>query len=125
MTQNQIFRGCTIAQYRAKYASAELYDQLMKCHKISYAACVVAAVLSTIFGVMEILICLVLLAVSKVGVGKFRRRGCALAMALAGVVMVSLMMFSGVLWVISGAAMLHVFKKIDAEYRELMSNLRV
>ena len=124
MVNNHIPKDCTLAQYRAKYASAGLYAQLEKWIKISYIACAWGVVLGLAINPLEPFVCAALLAASKLGVGKSRQYTCALAMAAVGAIMLTLMMLSGLLWLACGIAMLNIFKKMDAEYSELMANLK-
>lgn len=121
MENKQMPKDCTLAQYREEYASAGLYAQLERWIKVSYAAFVWGVVLGLFLNPLEIPVCAVLLAVSKVGIGKKRIQACALVMAIVGAVMFTLMMISGLLWLVCGVAVLGVFKKIDAEYNELMA----
>lgn len=124
MVSNQIPKDCTLVQYRANYASAVLYAQLKLWVKFSYAAAVVGVVLALVLNPVEPVFSLVMLGLSRVGVGKSRNRSCALALIIGGVVMTTLAMLSGLCWLICGVSMLRVFKKIDAEYEELMAVMR-
>lgn len=124
MVNNHIPKDCTLVQYREKYASAGLYAQLEKWIKISYIACAWGVVLGLAINPLEPVVCAVLLGLSKIGVGKRRLSACALAMAAVGAVMLTLMMLSGLLWIVCGVMMLGIFKKMDAEYSELMANLK-
>ena len=124
MENNQVTKNCTVKQYRANHASAALYAELERWVKYSYAAAVVGVVLALVLNPVEPVLSLVMLGLSRVGVGKSRNRSCALALVFGGAVMTTLAMLSGLCWLICGVSMLRVFKKIDAEYAELMAILR-
>lgn len=124
MENNQVTKNCTVKQYRANHASAALYAELERWVKYSYAAAVVGVVLALVLNPVEPVLSLVMLGLSRVGVGKSRNRSCALALVIGGAVMTTLAMLSGLCWLICGVSMLRVFKKIDAEYAELMAILR-
>lgn len=124
MVSNQIPKDCTLVQYRANYASAGLYAQLERWIRVSYVAAVLGVVLALVLNPAESVVSLIMLLLSKVGVGKSRNRSCALALIIGGVVMTTLAMLSGLCWLICGVSMLRVFKKIDAEYEELMAVMR-
>lgn len=165
METKHISADCTRSQYRKKYASGKLYEELKKCltYGIIAALMIPAALLLGGTGGLAIIFCLPVLNLIPVILAvRTRNKLWANAAAVISVLWMAYVLVAAFMWIadlwsflgvfgfdvlflpsargvtlaylitiISGALsircavkLLGVFKKIDAEYDDLMANLR-
>ncbi len=126
MYTNTIPHGCTLQEYRKKYANEKHYSSLRTCAIVGYVLVginVLLALLGNFFALFDVAVYLGLVLGMHLG----RSKGCVIGIlcySIFGVVLGLILngALTGWLWPILAISALKTFKKIDEDYEQIRKN---